>query len=74
MILGTAAMIVMWTVSLVFCLIAFLRGEQYMANQIGEFLTIFLLGVAWGIMLPLIGDVNRNRRVVWTWGRKLHKR
>ena len=45
-----------------------------MANQIGEFLTIFLLGVAWGIMLPLIGDVNRNRRVVWTWGRKLHKR
>ena len=27
MILGTAAMIVMWTVSLVFCIIAFLRGE-----------------------------------------------
>ena len=36
----------------------------------GDMITVFLLGIAWGIMLPLIGDVNRNRRVVWTWGRR----
>ena len=41
-----------------------------MANTVGEFLSIFLLGVAWGLMLPLIGDVNRNRRVVWTRSRR----
>lgn len=35
-----------------------------------ECLTFFLLGLAWGIILPLIGDVNRNRRVVWFSDRK----
>ena len=36
----------------------------------GDALAIFMLGVAWGIMLPLIGDINRNRRVVWVRSRK----
>ena len=35
-----------------------------------DMFAIFLLGVAWGIMLPLIGDINRNRRVVWMRSRK----
>jgi hypothetical protein len=27
----------------------------------GDAFAIFLIGVAWGLMLPLIGEVNRNR-------------
>ena len=38
-----------------------------------EYLVFFLLGLAWGIMLPLVGDVNRNRRVVWARGRDRYK-